>query len=929
VGALFRNTSSHLSREKKRFYKLIMSSSSSSINSNTDLGASLLSTHVLAPNAFYLDDRQDNVSRQLLLELGVLLSTLGDVSSTAEPPFEDSGSSSSGMRRLLPVVTDLETWTPPTTTSTSQTSQQAKASANTSAPHLSEAITYKPIGGACFLDIRDSADAWIRIILNSGEMAVINSSATKRRVLIPQLANLRSLNPQLASSISTTSTSSSMTSSSTELTYAMAGRLSPPFISSLDAATLTSLATSFMSPLEASNLSPSILQHHNASSFSSSRLFDSRPDVNSRSTSVVVPVSNKTLTPCFSVAAWPPEAVAKLVPRFKMPDDIEKLSEADLPHFLRPGIGGAFHGHVRNLVAHLCEGFYRLGWVSGTGGSISIKHGNRIFMAPSSVQKERMQPQDLFVLDSTGRELYSPMPLPGTPRLKLSQCAPLFHQAFTLRGAGACIHTHDMNAVMVTLLGGGHETEFRVTHQEMIKGIAGHGFVDECVVPIIENTPHECDLADSLAEAMKRYPKSNAVLVRRHGVYVWGNSWEAAKTQAECYHYLFDYVVKMRTLLGLDPAAVPTHVSSGIGATKAYGTGRENTGGHGSARANETSLTGQKRPLPEHVHTHQDKIDNCCGDGHVVKKSSTLALAAAAAAAAVSEGFHGNSGTSSMSLDPAHLSFLSSNQATSEANGSPMIPKPKDYSAVLLDIEGCTTEMKFVSDVLFPYARQHVREWLLKYNESAEAREDFSALLNIQSVNVEASLLSSDDLNDYISGDKSRALKAALKAEALVHALMDRTSKETALKQLQGHIWRSGYLCGEIRGHVFPDTPTALKQWTGTGKKVYIYSSGSREAQKLLFKYSVEGDLRPFLSGYFDTKVGVKIESQSYVDIALSLGVDDIGDILFCTDSLLEAIAAKKAGMKVVLTDRPGNNPLPTGHGFFLASSLRDVSSIV
>ena len=123
-------------------------------------------------------------------------------------------------------------------------------------------------------------------------------------------------------------------------------------------------------------------------------------------------------------------------------------------------------------------------------------------MAPSGVQKERMQPQDIYVLDSEGAALYTPQPLPGKPRLKLSQCAPLFHHAFTLRGAGACIHTHDLNAVLCTLQS---ETEFRITHQEMIKGIAGHGFLDELVVPVIENTPHECDLAESLGEAMRRY----------------------------------------------------------------------------------------------------------------------------------------------------------------------------------------------------------------------------------------------------------------------------------------------------------------------------------------------------------------------------------------------------------------------------------------
>jgi len=529
-------------------------------------------------------------------------------------------------------------------------------------------------------------------------------------------------------------------------------------------------------------------------------------------------------------------------------------------------------------------------------------------MAPSSVQKERMQPQDLFVLDSTGRELYSPLPLPGTPRLRLSQCAPLFHQAFTLRGAGACIHTHDINAVMVTLLGNGIETEFRVTHQEMIKGIAGHGFVDECIVPIIENTPHECDLADSLAEAMKKYPKSNAVLVRRHGVYVWGSSWEAAKTQAECYHYLFEYVLKMRTLLGLDPAAVPIPVAAGIGATKAYGTGRENNGGHGSARID--TLAGHKRHhSATHTHTH-----DCCensGEGVVLKKS----LSAAHVVEATTEGFHGSSGTNSISIDSVLLSSIPHYTD---------IPNTKHYSAVLLDIEGCTTEMKFVTDILFPFARRHVNDWLLKHKDSTEAKDDFLALVRVSTKS--SFTLTDSDFQDFVSSDTTRINNAVNKAEKLVHSLMDTTSKETALKQLQGHIWRSGYNDGEIRGHVFPDTPLSLKQWVKMGKKIYIYSSGSREAQKLLFKHSIEGDLRPYLSGYFDTKVGVKVESSSYVDIAQSLGVDDIGQILFCTDSLLEAIASKRAGMKVILTDRPGNNPLQENHGFLVIKTLTSLT---
>lgn len=202
----------------------------------------------------------------------------------------------------------------------------------------------------------------------------------------------------------------------------------------------------------------------------------------------------------------------------------------------------------RELICELCRLFYGQGWVSGTGGGISIRDGERIFMAPSGVQKERLQPRDLFVLDASGAVIEAPQ---GGARL--SACAPLFMNAFELRGAGAVLHSHSVNAMLATLTDG---DEFRVTHLEMMKGIRDTGYHDQLVVPIIENTAHECDLADSMAEAMRAYPKSDAVLVRRHGVYVWGKDWVQAKTQAECYDYLFAAAVKMRQL-GVDPAAAP------------------------------------------------------------------------------------------------------------------------------------------------------------------------------------------------------------------------------------------------------------------------------------------------------------------------------------------------------------------------------------
>ncbi|KAJ2763369.1 Methylthioribulose-1-phosphate dehydratase [Coemansia nantahalensis] len=218
--------------------------------------------------------------------------------------------------------------------------------------------------------------------------------------------------------------------------------------------------------------------------------------------------------------------------------------------------------HPANLIPELCRLFYTLGWVTGTGGGISIRQGDRVYVAPSGVQKERIAPEDLFVLAlQTRAVLRAP-----APPIKPSACTPLFYNAYTMRGAGACIHTHSQNAVLATLLYG---DEFAISHQEMIKGIrrgqtgASLRFHDTLRVPIVENTAEEENLTARMAAAMDRYPETCAVLVRRHGVYVWGDTWEKAKTMAECYDYLFELAVRMRQL-GVDPAAVPAATREAI-----------------------------------------------------------------------------------------------------------------------------------------------------------------------------------------------------------------------------------------------------------------------------------------------------------------------------------------------------------------------------
>jgi methylthioribulose-1-phosphate dehydratase len=201
---------------------------------------------------------------------------------------------------------------------------------------------------------------------------------------------------------------------------------------------------------------------------------------------------------------------------------------------------------ARDLICELCHHFYHLGWVSGTGGGFTVRSGERIYMAPSGVQKERIQPDDIFVLDLEGRIIEPP----ADPSLKVSACRPLFLHAYKIRDAGAVIHSHSINAMLATLI---YTDTFRIANQEMLKGIQGIGAFDTHEIPIIPNTAQEEELTQSLEAAIHAHPKAQAVLVRGHGVYIWGRDWVHAKTQAECYDYLFEAAVRIRQL-GLDPA---------------------------------------------------------------------------------------------------------------------------------------------------------------------------------------------------------------------------------------------------------------------------------------------------------------------------------------------------------------------------------------
>ncbi|KAK2593913.1 Methylthioribulose-1-phosphate dehydratase [Conoideocrella luteorostrata] len=217
--------------------------------------------------------------------------------------------------------------------------------------------------------------------------------------------------------------------------------------------------------------------------------------------------------------------------------------------------------HPANLIPSLCAKFWTLGWVTGTGGGCSIRDENLVYIAPSGVQKELMKNTDIYVLSLSAQEptFKQRTYLRSPPCYKPSQCTPLFLAAFTRRNAGCCIHTHSQWAVLVTLLletqGPGRDKVFEINNIEQIKGfgkgmakVGNLGYHDTLRIPVIENTPHEEDLTEYLEAAMEAYPDTYAVLVRRHGVYVWGDNVHKAKTMCESLDYLFQLAVEMKKL---------------------------------------------------------------------------------------------------------------------------------------------------------------------------------------------------------------------------------------------------------------------------------------------------------------------------------------------------------------------------------------------
>lgn len=213
-------------------------------------------------------------------------------------------------------------------------------------------------------------------------------------------------------------------------------------------------------------------------------------------------------------------------------------------------------------------------------------------------------------------------------------------------------------------------------------------------------------------------------------------------------------------------------------------------------------------------------------------------------------------------------------------------------TTILTDIEGTTSSIDFVRDVLFPYARERLPAFVETHAHEPEVQHW------LHEAAKEAGLVSA----------------ARQEIIELLRSWIDEDRKSTALKALQGMIWRAGYAGGEYRAHVYPEVPGRLRGWREAGLRLYVYSSGSVPAQQLFFAHTEAGDLSPLFSGYFDTETGPKREAGSYRRIAEAIG-EAPARILFLSDIEAELDAAADAGMCTTLLARaPSTCPADARH---------------
>ena len=210
-----------------------------------------------------------------------------------------------------------------------------------------------------------------------------------------------------------------------------------------------------------------------------------------------------------------------------------------------------------------------------------------------------------------------------------------------------------------------------------------------------------------------------------------------------------------------------------------------------------------------------------------------------------------------------------------------------DCDYILMDIEGTTSSISFVKDVLFPYFLSNIDD-INKLSNIKEVKYAFGQVLRL------------------VKQDENRDITTSEEVIFQLKKWCQQDLKITPLKTLQGILWQKGYQNGELLGHVYDDVPVMLENWNFLGKKMGIFSSGSVNAQKLLFSHSVKGNLSTYFSNYFDTNIGSKRDSDTYSLITKQLALPS-NRILFLSDVIEELAAADMAGMKTIQITREGN----------------------
>ena len=242
--------------------------------------------------------------------------------------------------------------------------------------------------------------------------------------------------------------------------------------------------------------------------------------------------------------------------------------------------------------------------------------------------------------------------------------------------------------------------------------------------------------------------------------------------------------------------------------------------------------------------------------------------------------------------------------------------------AILLDIEGTTTPLSFVHDVLFPYARLRVEPFIREHWATPALPGIVAGLAKEHAADSAAD----DRPPAWLASTDEETIRSAV---AYCRWLIDRDGKpgarkSPALKHLQGLIWDRGYDQGELHGVVFSDVPPAFRRWRDDGRTIAIYSSGSELAQRRLFATTEFGDLTPFIARFFDTAVGAKAEPASYARIASAMTLAT-GSVCFISDVTRELAAAREAGFEVRLSVRPGNPPQEGAAAFEEVVSFDDL----